>query len=318
MQTTLPFPQAHSQAGSKRSQRRWLRWMLIPLVVALIAGGLWWRTSQSTTAVTTTTAAVTQGDLAVTVSGSGTTAAARTVAVPFQQAGTVTSVAVAVGDKVVAGQTLATIDDSALTLALEQAQANLTSAQAQLAKAQNGDATEQDIASAQATPATATVPASTVRVGTSIRDAILMGPLADQPSGVHENRDSEILQRSRAGSGLGTDDIAHPADDGREVDLHLRDDDTEAFRVASHGGDLRATQHHLRGHTPVVVALAPELVLLGKADSQTVLPAQAKCDLRAGAAAAIRVASRLSSNAWVIQRQPETRTKNNMDLLPFL
>ena len=100
MQTTLPFPRTHGQAGSKRPQRRWLRWLLIPLIVAVIAGGLWWRTAQSTTAVTTTTATVSQGDLAVTVSGSGTTAAARTVDVPFQQAGTVTSVAVAVGDTV--------------------------------------------------------------------------------------------------------------------------------------------------------------------------------------------------------------------------
>ena len=95
MQTTLPFPRTHGQAGAKRPRRRWLRWMLVPLILAMIAGGgLWWRTSQPTTAATTTTATVSQGDLALTVSGSGTVAAARTVDVPFQQAGTVTSVEV--------------------------------------------------------------------------------------------------------------------------------------------------------------------------------------------------------------------------------
>src|SRR5215475_187833 len=93
MQTTVPFPRTQGQLGARRPQRRWLRWLLIPLIVALIAGGaLWWRSSQQTTASTSTTATVSQGDLAVTVSGSGSVAAARTVDVPFQQAGTVTSV----------------------------------------------------------------------------------------------------------------------------------------------------------------------------------------------------------------------------------
>jgi multidrug efflux pump subunit AcrA (membrane-fusion protein) len=62
------------------------------------------------------------------VSGSGSVAAARAVDVPFQQAGTVTSVDVAVGDQVTAGQTLAQIDQGDLQRQLQQAQANLTAA----------------------------------------------------------------------------------------------------------------------------------------------------------------------------------------------
>ncbi|MBK9710845.1 MAG: HlyD family efflux transporter periplasmic adaptor subunit [Kouleothrix sp.] len=155
MQTTVPFPQAHGRAGAQRPRRPWLRWLIVPVVVAIIAGaGLWWRASQTTT-TTTSTAAVTQGDLAVTVSGSGTVAAARTVDVPFAQAGTVTSVEVAVGDTVSAGQTLATIDASDLQLQLKQAQANLTAAEAKLAVAKGGSATAADIASAQANLASA-------------------------------------------------------------------------------------------------------------------------------------------------------------------
>src|SRR5262245_34077614 len=115
MQTTVPFPRARGQAGAKRPVPRWLRWMLVPLIAAIVAGGaLWWRSSQQATASTFTTATVSQGDLAVTVSGSGSVAAARTVDVPFQQAGALTSVDVAVGDTVTAGQALATIDSSDL------------------------------------------------------------------------------------------------------------------------------------------------------------------------------------------------------------
>src|SRR3982751_1540450 len=119
MQTTFPVPQPRV-AGMRRPKQRWVRWLFVPLIIALLAGGgLWWRASQQTTATTTSTTTVSQGDLAVTVSGSGAVAAARTVDVPLLQAGTLTSVDVAVGDKVTAGQTLATIDSSALQLQLE-------------------------------------------------------------------------------------------------------------------------------------------------------------------------------------------------------
>jgi HlyD family secretion protein len=150
MQTTVPFPRAGGQAGARRPRRRWLRWLSIPLILAVLGGGLlWWRSSQQATTPTATTATVSQGDLTVAVSGSGAVAAARTVDLPLQQAGTVTSVDVTVGDTVAAGQAIAQIDSSALQRALAQAQANLTAAQAQLAQVQNGAATAQELTSAQ-------------------------------------------------------------------------------------------------------------------------------------------------------------------------
>jgi HlyD family secretion protein len=157
MQTILPFPQARNPARAQRPSRRWRRWLLVPLILALIASGaLWWRSSQQTTAVAITTATVGQGDLAITVSGSGAVAAARTVDVPFQQAGTITAVDVAVGEQVSAGQTLATIDVADLTLALQQAQANLTAALASYEQVKSGTTTPQDLASAQASLDSAT------------------------------------------------------------------------------------------------------------------------------------------------------------------
>jgi HlyD family secretion protein len=168
MQTTVPFPRTRGQVGATRPQRRWLRWLLIPLIVAIIASGaLWWRSSQQSTPSTSTTATVSQGDLAVTVSGSGSVAAARTVEVPFEQAGTVTSVDVAVGDTVTAGQTLATIDAGELQIQLEQAQANLKAAEASYDQVENGSATEQDLASAQAQLDSATAQLQQTKTGTA-------------------------------------------------------------------------------------------------------------------------------------------------------
>jgi HlyD family secretion protein len=156
MQTTAPFPQARTPAGVKRPQRRWMRWLLIPLILAVIAGsGLWWRSSQQTTATTTTTGTVSQGDLTASVSGNGAVAAARTVDIPLQQAGTLTAIDVQVGDTMKAGQILAQIDSAELQLQLQQAQANLAAAQASYAQVKNGSATEQDLASAQAQLASA-------------------------------------------------------------------------------------------------------------------------------------------------------------------
>jgi HlyD family secretion protein len=167
MQTTVPFPGARGQAGARRP-RRWWRWLILPVIVALIVGGLlWWRASQQTTAPATSTGTVTQDDLTVSVSSSGTVAAARTVALPFQQAGTVTSVDVAVGDSVTAGQALATIDAGDLELALTQAQATLKATQAQLAQLQSGTATEGDIASAQAQIDSAEAQLQQTRSGTA-------------------------------------------------------------------------------------------------------------------------------------------------------
>jgi HlyD family secretion protein len=167
MQTTIPFPRAQGQSGARRS-RRWLRWLVVPVALAVIAGGaLWWRSSQQVTTPNTSTGTVTQGDLAATISGSGTIAAARTVALPFQQAGTVTSVDVQVGDTVQAGQALAKIDAGDLELQLQQAQANLKAAQASYAAAKDGRATEQDLASAQASLDSAKAQLQQTRTGSA-------------------------------------------------------------------------------------------------------------------------------------------------------
>ena len=66
------------------------------------------------------------------VTGSGNVEPQQQANVNFKVAGTLTSVNVHVGDHVVAGQTLATIDSSAEQTALDQANANLATAEANL------------------------------------------------------------------------------------------------------------------------------------------------------------------------------------------
>jgi HlyD family secretion protein len=151
MRISLPFPRSRDRAGAKQPGLPGQRWLLLPVVLLLIAAALfWWLPSRLAPATATTTATVGQGNLTVAVTGSGSIAAARTVELPFQQSGTVTSVDVKVGDQVKAGQTLAQIDPADLKLLLQQSQANLRSAQAKLTQVQGGSATPEDLASAQA------------------------------------------------------------------------------------------------------------------------------------------------------------------------
>ncbi|NTV62362.1 MAG: HlyD family efflux transporter periplasmic adaptor subunit [Oscillochloris sp.] len=154
--------------GAKR-KRRFSPWLLLPIgLVVLVAGLLIWQLTRSTTQSSpTTTATVTKGDLAVSVTGSGTVQAQQSRSMSFEVSGTVTEVLVHVGDKVEAGQPLAHLDTSTLSLTVQQASANLRSAEAKLATAQGKGATEQDLASARASLASAQASYERTRKGTA-------------------------------------------------------------------------------------------------------------------------------------------------------
>jgi HlyD family secretion protein len=167
MRISVPFPNTGDRPGIQKASRR-RRWLLIPVLLLIAAGaGFWWLSSRRTTTTTTTSATVKQDTIVAMVSGSGSVAAARTVDLSFQQAGTITAVNVKVGDQVKAGQALATIDAGDLQLALEQAQANLKAAQANYDQTANGSATAQDLASAQASLDSAKAQLQQTRTGTA-------------------------------------------------------------------------------------------------------------------------------------------------------
>ena len=89
------------------------------------------------------TATVTRGSLDATVELAGSLVAKDSKALAFGAAGTIATVNVAVGDHVVAGQVLASLDGTVAQAQLHAAQTALTSAQARLASDTGGLTTAQ-------------------------------------------------------------------------------------------------------------------------------------------------------------------------------
>ena len=200
MRISASFPHTRDQA-SARSPKGFRRWMLIAAVLIVIAAIVVWRLrASSTTTAATTTATVSQRALTLAVSGSGSVAAARTVALPFQQAGTVTSVDVQVGDQVKAGQTLAQIDPADLQLQLQQAQANLKAAQASFDQTTNGSATPQDLASAQAALDSAKAQLTKTKTGTVTDVQSAQAALASAQAKLNALKNPTQLDRNTAQS----------------------------------------------------------------------------------------------------------------------
>lgn len=152
-------------------RRRWRRWVaILVLVVLLAAAGLWvLNPFGKTAAASFVTGKATTGTIVASVSLSGSVASSSINELSFATSGTITAVDVAVGDKVNAGEVLATIDDAALNVQLEVAQANLTAAQARLALDQAGP-TAATIASAKDSISQAKLQLSTAK--TSLSDTI--------------------------------------------------------------------------------------------------------------------------------------------------
>ena len=124
------------------------------LAVAMLASAC--QASATATPQQLQTATVSRGSLQATVSASGTIAAHAQLTLQFQNSGQIKTVNVKAGDKVKAGQVLATLDTANLEVAVASAQAGLESAQAKLASAKKPplpsqiQAAEASLASAQA------------------------------------------------------------------------------------------------------------------------------------------------------------------------
>jgi len=128
--------------------------MTMLLAVAVLASAC--QANATATPQQLSTATVSRGSLQATVSAAGTIAAHAQVTVQFQNSGQIKTVNVKAGDKVKAGQAMASLDTTDVEVAVALAQAGLDMAQARLATAKKSPlpseikAAEAALASAQA------------------------------------------------------------------------------------------------------------------------------------------------------------------------
>lgn len=139
--------------------------LLVVAAVVLAGAGIWRVQARSQPAPLGPTATVTRGTLDLTVAGSGSVQPARTIDLPFQAGGQVKEVLVKPGAHVKTGDVLARLDTRDLELQVQQAAANLKSAQAHLDVAQHGSATPEDLAASQAQLAGAAAAVEKARTG---------------------------------------------------------------------------------------------------------------------------------------------------------
>jgi RND family efflux transporter MFP subunit len=124
-------------------RRRW--WAAAGvLVLVLVGAGTWFGTAGGQTAGSTQriTSTVSKGTYKTTVSATGTITPKRAEDLTFSSAGTVSAVEVAVGDRVVQGDVLARIDDTALVAQRTAAESAVTAALSQLSEDSGGSSTQ--------------------------------------------------------------------------------------------------------------------------------------------------------------------------------
>ena len=142
MQLRTPSPFLGRLAGRLRAVRR--RWWVISLVVvvAAVAGGWTWMARGDDPAAQRITATVARGTYKTTVSATGTITPKREEDLTFSSSGSVTRVAVDVGDEVKKGDVLAKIDTTSLEAQLDAAEAQVTAAEAQVDEDSDASSTQ--------------------------------------------------------------------------------------------------------------------------------------------------------------------------------
>lgn len=192
-------------------KRRPVAWVATVVAVALVGSGVWWfglrgraSAEEPTTRTQTVTASTTT--LEKTVTGSGTIAPTVQEDVSFAVSGTVQTVAVAAGDTVTAGQTLATVDTLQLNASLLSAKATLVKAQASLADLEDED-DGTSVADAQIAAAAAQVEVAQAAYDAAeaaMADATLVAPVAGLVTSVDLEVGQAVTGSGSTASGSGS------------------------------------------------------------------------------------------------------------------
>ncbi|MFL6061812.1 MAG: efflux RND transporter periplasmic adaptor subunit [Marmoricola sp.] len=155
---------------------------LAVLVLVLAGGGVWLTTAggASSTGTQRITSTVAKGTYKTTVSATGTITPKHDEDLTFSSSGTVTAVEVVVGDKVLEGDVLAKIDDTALVAQREAAASQVTAAESQLSEDAGGTSTQ--IASDEA--ALSSARAQLTQAQDAVANATLRAPFSGTVSAV--------------------------------------------------------------------------------------------------------------------------------------
>lgn len=240
-----------------RRSRPWVRVVAVVVLLGVGGTGVYWFGVREQPAQaagpesTTASVAASPATFEKSVSASGTLTPAVQESVSFEVTGTVTSVGVAAGDTVAAGQQLATVDTLSLDAALLQAKADLASAQASLSNAQDeadgtdssdaqiaalsaqvevaqsaADQAEADLAGATLTaPAAGLVTEVNLEVGDAVTGGSSTGGGGDQPSGASTG--------SSTGSTTSTAQFVIIGTDTWQVDVTVDETDVASIGVGN-------------------------------------------------------------------------------------
>lgn len=194
------------------------------VVVAVGAGiGTWLGTRSSASAATTTTQVVTAalGTIQQTVAATGTLEPATQANVNFAVSGKVTAVDVSVGQTVTSGQTLATVNDSALVSSLDSAQETLQAAEAKLAADQSSGAPASQI---NADNSAVTAAQSQVAgAQQQVDEATLTAPMAGTVASVSLAVGNEVSGASAGGGGNGGGNSSASSSSGSSAEIVIID-----------------------------------------------------------------------------------------------
>lgn len=184
------FPADGPDAPRKRRRMTWKKWLALGVAAVVVLGGAGYGTfvllrgnSASGTATFSRTVQVEKGTQTLTVSLDGTLSPQKESDVSFPVSGTVTAVKVKAGDTVKKGQKLARIDDSELQNAVDLAQANLTTAQANLTEVYDNDGSSAAIRSAKAQVTSSAAALKSAKQ--DLKDATLRSPISGTVASVN-------------------------------------------------------------------------------------------------------------------------------------
>jgi multidrug efflux pump subunit AcrA (membrane-fusion protein) len=194
-----------------KGRSRWAIAVAIVVLVGIGGGAAWAATRGKSGAATSTTTQVTVSSTTVSqsVSTTGTIEPAHEADLSFQVSGTVTSVPVAVGEKVTKGQALATVGTSELRSAVTLAEATLTAANESLSSADSGSSAVQ-IAAAKAQVAQAKSNLKAAK--TSLANGTLRSTITGTVASVDISKGDSVGGSGGSGGNGSTDSSSSTAD----------------------------------------------------------------------------------------------------------